>query len=42
MIYPSLGKSMEDIGRESWKGDMIGGGWEITCLHIFSVICSNL
>ena len=37
----SLGKSQEEIGKESRKGDMRRGGLEITCLQIFSVICAT-
>ena len=40
MNYPSLGKSLEDIGKVSWEVDMRRGGWVITCLHIFSMICA--
>ena len=35
----SLVKRLKDIGKESCKGDMRKGGWDITCLHIFSVTC---
>ena len=37
----SLGKVLENIGKESWKEDVGRVVWDITCLHVFSVICST-
>ena len=41
MTLLSLGKIQEDIGKDSWKGDIRRGGWYIPCLHIFSVTCAT-
>ena len=40
MTSLTLGKSSDDIKKESWKGDMRRGGRKITFSHIFSVICA--
>ena len=34
--------SLENIGKESWKVDIIRGGQEITCSQISGVICAIL
>ena len=42
MINLSLGKSLEENGKEIWNGDMRSGGWDIICLKFFRLICATL